>query len=57
LAARHAGLDLFDSRLIQVIALLNIDAVDASRRERAQGYSQENPMKYLRQSGAQPLND
>jgi hypothetical protein len=48
---------LFDRRLIQVIALLNIDAVDASRRERAQGHSQENRIKYFRQSGAQPLND
>jgi hypothetical protein len=57
LAARHAGFDLFDRRLVQVIALLNIDAVDASRRERAQDHSQENPMEYFRQSGAQPLND
>src|SRR6202166_415152 len=57
LAARHAGFDLFDRRLVQEIALLDIDAVDASRRQRAQGNSEQKPLQYFRQSGAQPLND
>jgi hypothetical protein len=48
---------LIHRRLVQEIALLNIDAVDASAGERAESDSQENSLKYGRQSGAQPLND
>jgi hypothetical protein len=43
--------------LVQEIALLNIDAINTTRRQRAQGQSQKNPLKYIHQSGAQPLND
>jgi hypothetical protein len=57
LAARHAGLDLIDRRLIQEIALLDVDAVNTRRRQRSHGHDSDKSFKYFHQSGAQPLND
>src|SRR5579863_4752667 len=53
LAARHAFFDGIDRALIEEIALLYVDAVDATRSQQRQRRSQKKTLNYFHESGEQ----
>ena len=57
LAAGHAVPDLVDRRLVEIIALLDVDAIDTGGRQGTQGHAQQQTVDYVRQYGALPTND
>jgi hypothetical protein len=57
LAARHAGFHLVDRRLIQEIALLDVDAINAARRGGRKARRQEQGSNIFHQGGAALPND